>query len=323
MTPDSSSIRLHLLAISTLCVALITLTFGALVTTKHAGMAFPDWPTSDGYLMVTYPWLRDYAVNWHKFLEHGHRLAGMLIGMWSIALVACTWWMEDRRWVKWVAASILLGVICQGLLGGFRVQLNDRGLAMLHGIFAGIVFSLMGIMVVVTGREWKSAGVFPVSPPSALVQGMSIVVVGLLVIQYAFGSLIRHQGTGLHEHLGLGIVSLIVIGVNTLVSRSTESRWLRRSALILFVVALGQVGLGLGTWVVKFGLAQIGYVAVADSVKQVSFRTAHMVWGVMTMMTSVVYTIKVFRVAGASPRQPEPVLELRRSAPLVQSGGAR
>lgn len=323
MTSTRSQLWLHRLALSTLFVALITLTFGALVTTKNAGMAFPDWPTSDGYLMVTYPWLKDYAVNWNKFLEHGHRLAGMLIGMWSIALVVATFQIETRKWVRRLSIGILLGVICQGVLGGFRVQLNDRGLAMLHGIFAAIVFSMMGAMAAVTGASWRNAPEQKLGQQSGAVSKFAVAVLAILIIQYVFGSLIRHQGTGLHEHLGLGILSLVMIVINAIISRGSESRWVRRAALALLLVATGQVCLGLGTWVVKFGLAHIGYVAVADSVQQVLLRTAHMVWGVVTLMTAVVYTVKVFRVSGVLSQQSEPVAKLRRSALLVQSGGAR
>jgi len=323
MTSTKAPFLLYRLAISEICVALVTLIFGALVTTRHAGMAFPDWPTSDGYLMVTYPWLKDYAVNWNKFLEHGHRLAGMWIGLWSIGLVVCTFWLDRRKWVRGLALGILLGVICQGILGGFRVQLNDRGLAMLHGIFAGIVFSLMGTLAAVTSAGWADAAVRPTSRQTGKFQGMAIILLTTLVVQYVFGSLIRHQGRGLHEHLGLGILSLVIVIVNFIVARSAESRWVRRAALLLLLIAFGQVGLGLGTWVVKFGLAQVGYVAVANSLQQVLLRTAHMVWGVVTLMTAVVYLVKVFRVAAVSPRSAEPVLELRRPASFAQSGGTR
>lgn len=323
MSSDRSKFWLYLLAVSTLIVASVTLTFGALVTTKHAGMAFPDWPTSDGYLMVTYPWLKDFAVDWNKFLEHGHRLAGMLIGIWSIVLVVVTFCVESRRWVRGLAVAILLGVICQGLLGGFRVQLNDRGLAMVHGIFAAIVFSLMGVMAAVTSSRWREAPAQGGIARLGVLQGFSISLLVILSLQYVFGSLIRHQGTGLHEHLGLGILSLLVILANMVAALNSGSRWLRRAAVTLLIVAFGQVCLGLGTWVVKFGLAPIGYVAVVDSVQQVLLRTAHMVWGVVTLMTAVVYTVKVFRMSGVSSPQSEPVVELRRTVSLVQGGGAQ
>ena len=50
---------LHRLAVLTACVALLPILLGALVTTKDAGMAFPDWPSSDGHNMLFYPWLKE------------------------------------------------------------------------------------------------------------------------------------------------------------------------------------------------------------------------------------------------------------------------
>ena len=66
---------LHRLAVLTAVVALLPIVMGALVTTKDAGMAFRDWPSSDGHGMLAYPWLKSAG---DKFLEHGHRLGGVL-----------------------------------------------------------------------------------------------------------------------------------------------------------------------------------------------------------------------------------------------------
>ena len=85
------------------------------MTTLKAGMAFADWPTSDGQNMLLYPWLNDLR-NTDKFVEHGHRLAGMLIGFVSIGLVIVTFLKEQRRWVRGFSVAILISVIGQGLL---------------------------------------------------------------------------------------------------------------------------------------------------------------------------------------------------------------
>jgi cytochrome c oxidase assembly protein subunit 15 len=288
---------LHRLSLWAVGVALVTLTFGALVTSKNAGMAFTDWPTSDGYLMITYPWLRDFATNWDKFLEHGHRLAGMLIGIWSIGLVVAAWCCESRKWVRWLSVGILLGVIGQGLLGGFRVQLDERGLAMTHGVFAAVVFSLLGTLATVTSRRWQSVANETGTKSIETLKIMSTAIIAVLMMQYLLGSHIRHLGTGLHEHLALGIVALALIGMNAIFAARSGQPWLRRSGWTLFAAGFSQVLLGLATWVAKYGLASMGYVAVVDSIQQVIIRTAHMVLGTIVLMAAVVNLLKVFRVA--------------------------
>ena len=318
---STSSIRLHRFAISTVCVALVTLTMGALTTSKNAGMAFRDWPTSDGQNMLTYPWLADFAQNWDKFLEHGHRLAGALIGVWSIALVIVTFRAESRRWVQGLSIAILLGVICQGILGGFRVQLDERGLAMLHGLFAAIVFSLMGTMVAVTGPRWAAPEASTERTPLTILKVGALMIVLLLLLQYLLGGFIRHRGSGLSEHLGLGVVLLGLIFANATIANSQNSNWLRHSSTLLLLATLGQIVLGGATWILKYGFASLAYVAVADSIQQVAVRTTHTVWGIVVFMGAVIHCAKVFRVASVSRFEPEPPIPIRRSAGTLASGG--
>src|SRR5689334_6182088 len=81
------------LALLMALLALLPISVGAVVTTVEAGMAFADWPGSDGHNMLLYPWLKSSG---DKFLEHGHRLAGMLIGIVSLLFTAWAF-AADRR----------------------------------------------------------------------------------------------------------------------------------------------------------------------------------------------------------------------------------
>ena len=311
---------LHRFAVSTVCVAMITLVMGALVTSKNAGMAFRDWPTSDGQNMLTYPWLRDFAANWDKFLEHGHRLAGVLIGLWSIALAGLVYRFESRRWLKLAALGVLGGVVLQGVLGGFRVWFDERGLAMLHGAFAACVFSLMAVVATALGPRWNAAADRSQEPPDSTVKLLALMTVGLLAVQYLLGGMIRHQGTGLHEHLALGVVALLTVVLNTIVAHGSGTAWIKRSGWTLLAIVLVQIVLGGAAWVTKFGFGATGYVAVADSIQQITFRTAHTVVGIVVFMTAVVHAARVWRVAHL--QQPRSVPTASPSMPLSPAGGA-
>ncbi len=293
---EPASPWLHRLAVSTVCVAMVTLTAGALVTSKNAGMAFRDWPTSDGQGMLSYPWWNDFALDWDKFLEHGHRLAGVLIGCWAIVLAVAVGLYESRRWVRWLAVGILLGVIAQGVLGGFRVWLDERGLAQVHGATAAVVFTLMAILATVLSRGWQESVEAPRRPSSPWIPALAIGTVVLLTLQYLLGGLIRHHGTGLHEHLVLGLLVTLVVVINTFVADSSPSAWVGRSGWLLLGCVLLQVLLGGAAWVTRFGYGPAGYVAVADSIQQIVFRTAHTVLGIVVYMTAVVHLMRVLRV---------------------------
>lgn len=310
----------HRFAAATVGVTLVTLVAGALVTSKNAGMAFRDWPTSDGHFMVTYPWLADFARDWDKFLEHGHRLAGMVIGLWSIALAAVLAWFEPRRWVKFAGAGVLLAVIVQGLLGGFRVWLDERGLAMVHGAFAACVFALMACVSTALSRNWIEAPTRYRDADVAHLKPLALLTIGLLAAQYLLGGLIRHRGSGLYEHLVFGIVTFVFVIVNTVFSHRARVPWVRRSAWLLLAATLVQVALGGGAWVTKFGFATYGYVAVADSIQQVTLRTAHTVVGMLVFMTAVVHVVRVFRVDAVSERKEQPLFG--QSLVSAQAGGS-
>src|SRR5881227_2250072 len=120
---------LHVIALLT-CIATFPLIFmGGLVTSHGAGMSVPDWPNSYGYNMFLFPprlWIGGILY------EHTHRLMATVVGMLSIALTIVAWWTESRRWVRWLATSVLAAVIFQGVLGGLRVVLVKHDLAIVH-----------------------------------------------------------------------------------------------------------------------------------------------------------------------------------------------
>ncbi|NIM09076.1 MAG: hypothetical protein GTO53_07995, partial [Planctomycetales bacterium] len=118
-TPNPHSAVPHRVAVTLVWATFLLLCAGALVTTEGAGMAFRDWPTSDGYNMFLYPW---FAAAWDKFIEHGHRLLGALVGLITIVLTVCLWKFERRGWVVALGAAALALVIVQGTLGGLRVR---------------------------------------------------------------------------------------------------------------------------------------------------------------------------------------------------------
>jgi cytochrome c oxidase assembly protein subunit 15 len=293
---------LYRYAVFTACMAMVTVLFGTLTTSKNAGMAFRDWPTSDGYFMVTYPWYRDFAANWDKFLEHGHRLAGMLIGICSIGLVYVLQKYEPRLWLVRLGYVVLGCVILQGLLGGFRVRLDERGLAMIHGLFAACVLSLILTVSTALSRNWFNTDEFARGPTVQHLKAWAGMTVGAIFLQSILGGLIRHHGSGLHEHLGMGILVWGLIAMNAVVSHRAGARWVRRSGWMLFAIATSQVFLGAGAWVLKWGFKYTGFVGVADSIGQVSFRTAHAIVGMLTLAAAVVHLVRILRVNVFAPR---------------------
>ncbi|MBW3541763.1 MAG: COX15/CtaA family protein [Planctomycetes bacterium] len=322
---------MHRTAVLTAVVALAPIVVGALVTTLNAGMAFRDWPSSDGWFMLAYPWLADLvrgAVD--KFVEHGHRLAGVLVGIASIALATVAWRKEPRRWVRLTAAAVLAAVVAQGALGGARVLFDQRGLALLHGTLASLVFSLMAVVALVTSRGWHAAADVRNPEEAGWLKPLAVGCVLAVLLQSIVGGLVRHLGTGLFEHLVFAGVSFASVLLTCLAVRISGLVPLRRAARWMLLVAIVQVLLGGGAWLNKYGFPPAGYVAVHGTTPHIVFRTAHAVVGMLLLMTAVRLTVLVFRldwlaarlaagptiVAAPLPRGANPIGELAE-------GGAR
>ena len=129
----------HRWAVALACATFPLVWVGGLVTTTDAGMAVPDWPNTYGYNLFLYPWQTWLAGPWDIFVEHGHRMLGAVVGMITIGLLAVIWRNERRPWLRWVSLAALGLVIMQGVLGGMRVLLDERTLAMLHGCIGPFV----------------------------------------------------------------------------------------------------------------------------------------------------------------------------------------
>jgi len=318
MSASTYQPAVHRFAVATACAALLPITIGALVTTMNWGMAFLDWPSSDGHNMLLYPWLQAAT---HKFAEHGHRLAGMLIGLISAALMLVAWKKESRMWVRVLATLIPFCVLAQGILGGMRVLANDPRMAMFHGAFAAVVFTLMAALALVTGRRWIDA---PVNDRDAEVEWLKPLAVAaplVLAIQYLLGGTLRHLGMSLHEHIGLAVLAVLLIiaaAVGAFVSRVGQ---LRRFAWWLPLLTGLQVLLGLGAFATKFGYAPSGYVAVHHSIEQILLRTSHTLVGMLLLTTATLFALSVYRLA-ACGNNGSPANCLPSGAMRVEGGAA-
>ncbi len=290
---DSENATVRKLAFVTAVVSLLPIGMGALVTTLGAGMAFPDWPTSDGQGMLSYPW--HLAVG-HQFVEHGHRLAGVLIGLFSIALCVVAWATRSTRGVKTGSAIVLAGVIIQGGIGGLRVLMDQKLMAFAHSVFGCCVFVALCLVVMMAGQRWPEH--HHASSRQATLRALGILFPVIALIQYVLGGAVRHFGAGLDLHIAGAVLTLIPAGAVVSVSGKSGSSDIRRVARIVGLVVVIQVVLGVATWITKYGLPPIGFVALQNSTSQVVIRTVHTVAGMAVFASSVSWSFTVKKSVG-------------------------
>lgn len=178
----------------------VLVALGALTTTLGAGMAFPDWPLSNGSVNP-HGWLTEID----KFAEHSHRLSGTMMGLITIALAVWLHRTEERAWLRklgWWALGI---VIFQGLLGGTRVMLDHipvpgfdmsfgQMLRIPHGVLAQVYVCVLFAIAAGLTRAWVENAL---GTPSERVRRLGWWCVVLLVVQLTIATAMRHNYAGL------------------------------------------------------------------------------------------------------------------------------
>lgn len=308
--PYSPPRWLHRWAVGTVCATFCLLTLGAVVTTFHVGMADPIWPT--------YPW-HLLLVSWEEpragfLIEHSHRLAGYIVGCCIIVLTVGLWWQDRRGWVRGLGVAALAGVILQGLLGGFRVKLNEilgPNLALIHGVFATVVFSLLATLALVTSRGWAQPAQGGRDAARRLRRG-SVIVTALIFLQIVLGGFLRHTYSTLGQrgHLlaAFAVVAAVVFLVKDILDRSALDRAVRLPVFVLAALVAVQLSLGVEAWMFK-------YFTPAAAASQALVRTGHVLMGSLILATSVVTTLQIFRrTAGTAASALSPVHPLEGAA---------
>jgi len=261
---------------------------GGLVTTYDAGMSVPDWPGTYGYNLFLYPLSTWLLGPFDLFIEHGHRLLGALVGFVAIGFLVATWRTEPRRWVTVFAFAVLLAVIGQGVLGGLRVTMSARVLAMVHGCTGPLFFALCVIAACVTSRRWKrgevraAAGMNPETTAGATATTKNgpndasyeaagatcprrfwpLLLFFLAYTQLVLGAILRHalpsaSPTGFAHTVTTHVsVAFLLWGLTVLVywrMRRCGDLTLSRPAAGLICFVGVQILLGIGTWIVNYG----------------------------------------------------------------------
>ncbi len=288
----------HWLAVITVVVSLAPIGLGSLVTTLGAGMAFPDWPTSDGQGMLAYPWLSSTG---DKFVEHGHRLAGMLVGLCSIALCAAAVVTRQSRSIQAGCGIVLVSVIVQGLLGGLRVRLDQQAVAFGHSVFGCLVFVSLWLVAAMTSPRWQKTANDETKQSNKTLLTLAAIYPTVCLVQYVLGGFIRHLGLMVHEHVAGAI--LVILGAVCVVwlSATSSNQRVRRCSAAVAIACLLQIVVGLAVWVSKFGFPSMGLVAVQHSMLQVVARTAHTVVGMGVVSTAIYWSVSVVRCSRIAP----------------------
>ena len=179
-----------LLVISTLLLIFA----GALVKSHEVGLSVPDWPTSYGYQMFSFP-LTDMIGG--IFYEHGHRLIATVVGLMTLILAFTIYYTDHRLWLKKTAFFALGLVIIQGLFGGLTVLLFlPTPVSVIHAILAQ-TFLMVTIFISYGLSIERANRILNEKTDYKVLRFPTYLVTGIVFIQLIIGALMRHTESGL------------------------------------------------------------------------------------------------------------------------------
>lgn len=185
------------------CTVILILA-GSLVTSHDAGLSVPDWPTSYGWNMFTFPpsmWVANILY------EHGHRLIASTVGFLTVIMAVWLWIAEPRRWLRWFGVAALGSVIAQGVLGGLTVLFFlPAAISTAHAGLAEIFFCMTVAIAIFTSPGWiagydgnedRREGRAVRTPMESPLRWLATTATVLIYSQILIGATMRHTGAGL------------------------------------------------------------------------------------------------------------------------------
>lgn len=298
----------HRFAVLTAAATLLLIFVGALVTSTGSGLAVPDWPLSFGQVFP--------PMVGGVLFEHGHRMVAAFVGMLTVTLMVLLSHWEPRAWVRWLARGALLAVVLQGALGGATVLLRlPTVVSVTHACLAQAFLCLTVVLAVCTAPGWHTLQPRWRDQYRPALRVLATGTTVMVYLQLILGALMRHTGAGLaipdfplafgrlipplvspavtiHFLHRLGALLVACISAWTLIrvwGHYRAERVLRRPAIALAVLLLLQLTLGaLTIWTRRAVLPM----------------TAHVAIGAAVLATSLLLTLRVYRLVTPAERVP-------------------
>lgn len=290
-------------------LAFLLVVAGGLVTSNNAGLAVPDWPTSQGLW-----WLPLKKMVGGVKYEHGHRLVAECVGLMTIIVAVWTWLVDKRRWMRALTLGAVAGVIFQGVLGGLTVlNFLPPAISAAHGVVGQTMFCALAAIAVFTSRSWleEPSQRITRSDAAPLIRH-SWMLIGFLYLQLVLGAAFRHVWTKwgpsgsahwpprkivhmfLYPHM---LNSLLVIGLIVFVSlhvltKLQKIEHLKRPAHALLLLGIVQMMLGILAYMVR--VIQ-GVNEAQPTAALVGVTVAHMGVGALILALAFVLTIQAYR----------------------------
>ena len=222
----------------------------------------------------------------------------------AAACVASARSSAPGQWFRVVAAAGVVAVMVQGLLGGYRVyldQLMGTQLAAIHGSFGQMTLATL-VAVVVLAAPRRRADTLPFSERPAL-SNLTVALVAGVVVQLVWGVWVRHLASPVAQRLHIltafAVVGLVVAVLLRVFKSPPTRAHLGGYAWVLGLIVVGQLVLGVEAYLSKFALTGPEALKPPELRTITSYgavvRTAHTLLGAALLSTVVALAVRVAR----------------------------
>ena len=289
---------LNRFAILVACATFFLIIAGALVTSNDAGLATSDWPLSNGEFLP--------PMVGNMFYEHGHRMIATTVGLLTIGLAIYVRLKEKRMWIWRLTLFALIAVIAQGILGGLTVKMMlPIGVSTAHATLAQLFFCTTVSLAVFTSRSWIEARPLPEEKGSPL-RHMCTIALVIILVQLVLGATLRHSAKWdqplpvqlILAHVAGAIAVMVALGGTSIsvLRRYKGEKFLTRPATIALVLLVVQLSLGVAAYLTR--------VKSPDDPQplhpMIGVTVAHVACGALVFATTIVLTLRAYRVLPAS-----------------------
>jgi len=264
----------------------ILIFIGGLVTSTGSGLSVPDWPTTFGHFMFSYPLS---GMVGGILYEHGHRMVASTVGFLTVILTAWVWLREERKWMKWLTTVGLVTVIIQGILGGITVLYRlPTAISVSHGCLAQAFFMLTIALSVFTSRQWLAEAPKSKDKSKLGIFNLAVATTCIVYIQLILGAVMRHTGAGLaipdfplafgkiippletqavaihflHRVWAVVVIASVILTVTQIIRHHREKKMFVKLAVVLSLALMLQVTLAAFTiWTQKAFIPTTAHVA--------------------------------------------------------------
>jgi cytochrome c oxidase assembly protein subunit 15 len=281
-----TNVWLHRYAVLWSFCTLFLVVAGGLVTSNDAGLSVPDWPLSYGKLMP--------PMEGNIFYEHGHRMVATTVGLLTIGMAIWLMRAERRRWLRNLGWLALAAVVTQGVLGGMTVIfLLPKPVSIGHACLAQLFFSTTVAIALFTSESWRRGARVVDDAGAPQLHWLALAACVCVFLQLALGASARHKALGILPHVAGALLAtgmVLWVSVRVLMRQAGHDA-LRRSALVLLFTTFLQIFLGIAAYMSRLATAE----APQPMPIMVGFTVAHVAVGALTLASSVVLAIQVFR----------------------------